>query len=104
MPGYPQPPTQRVSQSPFGALLGNTRTVATGTAATTMRWRGEVEFQWENFTYNITHYNGYISISHSRRQETELLCKTADEVLEYRVGTSRLRDVITQVLVTDRTI
>lgn len=69
-----------------------------------MRWRGEVEFQWENFTYNITHYNGYISISHSRRQETELLCKTADEVLEYRVGTSRLRDVITQVLVTDRTI
>lgn len=71
---------------------------------TCIRWQGEVEFQWENITYNITHYNGYISIAHSRRQETELLCKTADEVLEYRVGTSRLRDVITQVLVTDRTI
>lgn len=71
---------------------------------TCMRWHGEVEFMWENTVYNITHYNGYISISHSRCQETEKLCKSFDEVLEYIVGTDRLRDVITQVTVLDHTI
>jgi len=35
---------------------------------------------------------------------TEKWCNTADEVLEYMVGDDRLRDVITQVTVWDRTI
>lgn len=37
-------------------------------------------------------------------QETEKWCDTADEVLDYMVGPDRLRDVITQVTVLDRTI
>ena len=69
-----------------------------------MRWHGEVEFMWNNVIYNITYYNGKIGISHSRLQRTEKLCDTADEVLEYMVGSDRLRDVITQVTVLDRTV
>ena len=71
---------------------------------TCMRWHGEVEFMWNGTTYNITHRKDKISISVSYRQETEKLCDTADEVLDYMVGEDRLRDVITQVTVTDRTI
>ena len=70
-----------------------------------MKWHGEVEFIWNKNTYTITHRsNGKISISESYRQETEKLCDTPDEVLEYIVGSDRLRDVITQVTVLDRTI
>ena len=40
----------------------------------------------------------------ANQEETEKLCNTSDEVLEYMVGADRLRDVITQVTVLDRTI
>ena len=63
-----------------------------------------MEFAWNGITYNITHRKGKIAISVSYRQETEKLCDTADEVLDYMVGEERLREVITQVTVTDRTI
>lgn len=69
-----------------------------------MRCGGETEFIWKGIRYSVTHYNGNIAISHSRRQDTEMLGKTADEILEYMVGEQRLRDVITQVTVIDRTI
>lgn len=36
---------------------------------------GEVEFLWKGIHYSITHYNGNISISHSCRQDTEMLRK-----------------------------
>ena len=71
---------------------------------TCMRWHGETEFMWKGITYSVTHYNGNISISHSRRQDTEMQGKTADEILDYIVGEDRLRDVITQVTVLYRTI
>ena len=70
-----------------------------------MRWHGEVEFTWGGNTYDITHLSdGKIYISMALRQDTEKACDTADEVLEYMVGEDRLRDVITQVTVLDRTI
>lgn len=71
---------------------------------TCMRYHGETEFIWKGITYSVTHYNGMIAISHSRRQDTEMQRKTADEILEYIVGEDRLRDVITQVTVLYRTI
>ena len=71
---------------------------------TCMRCHGETEFMWKGITYSVTHYNGNIAISHSRRQDTEMQRKTADEILEYMVGEDRLRDVITQVTVLYRTI
>lgn len=68
-----------------------------------MRWHGEVEFEWNGKNYSITHPDK-ISISEANKQETEKLCSTADEVLEYKVGDDRLRDVITQVTIWSRTI
>ncbi len=65
---------------------------------------GEVEFLWKGIHYSVTHYNDNISISHSCRQDTEMLRKTPDEIMEYMVGEDRLRDVITQVTILLRTI
>ena len=64
---------------------------------------GEVEFQWKGNAYSIGGYDKY-AICVSNREETEKLCDTPDEVLEYMVGEDRLRDVITQVTVIWRTI
>ena len=47
-------------------------------------------------------------ISKTNREEdwesSEKWCETSDDVLEYMVGFDRLRDVITQVTVIERTI
>lgn len=69
-----------------------------------MKRHGEVEFIWNEITYSITHYDGKIAISHSRRKDTEIQRETADEILEYMVGNNRLRDVIKQVTVLYRTV
>ena len=39
-----------------------------------------------------------------KMEQTEKWCDTADEVLEYVIDGDRLRDIITEVEVTDRTI
>lgn len=81
---------------------------------------GEVEFEWKGKSYSITHPEGRIFISEGCYQNNGKYynalsgeeCKdieglwgdTADEILEYIVGGDRLRDVITQVRVVDRTI
>ena len=65
---------------------------------------GEVEFIWKGKTYNITHPEERILIYEAYKPETEKWCDSADDALEYIVGGDRLRDVITQVTVTDRTI
>ena len=65
---------------------------------------GEVEFVWNGVTYCIFHHYGKFAIAVAYRQDTEKLCDTPDEILEYRVGADRLRDVITQVTVMNRTI
>ncbi len=75
----------------------------------------EVQFDWEGVTYCCF---GCISQSDDTpprmmicqagtveiNLSTEMWCDTADELLEYTVGSDRLRDVITQVKVIDRTI
>ena len=65
---------------------------------------GEIEFQWNGTNYAVSSYSGKIGISEAYRQDTEKLCDTPDEVLEYMVGNDCLRDVITQVTVLERTI
>lgn len=69
-----------------------------------MKCGGEVEFKWKSKIYSITHITYGISISESNEQETEKICKDVDEVLEYIVGEDCLREVITRVIVLDRTI
>ena len=71
-----------------------------------MRWGGEVEFVWNGIHYGVMRYgiNNMITIYRMGYPETDRVCKDADEALEYMVGEDRLRDVITQVTVLDRTI
>ena len=121
--GYPDPqppinyPNGALELKKYGGLcfMGNTivpanspeqnRFTTISDFKTCMRWHGEVEFTWNENLYCITHRsNGKISISIANQEETEKLCNTSDEVLEYVVGADRLRDVITQVTVLDRTI
>ncbi|MEG1447806.1 MAG: DUF4417 domain-containing protein [Oscillospiraceae bacterium] len=69
-----------------------------------MKCGGEVEFIWENKTYNIVHDPDGIVIYEAHKGETERKYQTADEVLEYIIDGSRLRDIITKVEVASRTI
>ena len=64
----------------------------------------EVEFEWKNKIYGIAHPDGTISVYEYYKPETELVCETADEVLEYMIEDQKLREIITQVKVWDRTI
>ncbi|MCI6401184.1 MAG: hypothetical protein SPF51_04510 [Candidatus Fimivicinus sp.] len=65
---------------------------------------GEVEFEWKETLYTITHPEGMINISEAWKPETEKWCATADEALEYMIDGVRLREIITQVEVKARTI
>ena len=80
-----------------------------------MRQGGEVQFIWNGTTYccfgKIVAPGGVsprMVIAQAGSVEvnikTEKWCDTADELLEYMVGEDRLRDVITQVTVVERTI
>lgn len=80
-----------------------------------MRRGGEIQFEWNGIMYCCF---GCISPtagaatkmmicqagSAEVNTRTEKWCDTADEILEYIVGGDRLRDVITQVKVWERTI
>lgn len=71
-----------------------------------MRCGGEVELEWNGIHLGIVPYgeDKKISVYLWSRPETEQIFNTADDVLDYMVGSERLRDVITQVTVLDRTI
>ena len=71
-----------------------------------MRWGGEVEFIWKGIHYGVIRYgtNRKITIYQANCPETEKVCDTADEALEYIMGGDRLRDVITQITVMSRTV
>ncbi len=63
----------------------------------------EIEFEWKGVEYSLTPVDGCcFSIAVALRQETEKLCSTTDDVLEYMLGDDKLRDVVTNVNVIDR--
>ena len=75
---------------------------------------GEVQLEWKGKVYGIwpklsrtpgVPLQMLISqVLTDDMESTELWCDTADEVLEYVIDGDRLRDIITKVEVTDRTI
>ena len=75
---------------------------------------GEVQFEWKGMVFGIWPKlqqtpDGPLQMLISQvlvddMEETELWCDTADELLEYVIDGDRLRDIITQVEVMDRTI
>ena len=62
--------------------------------------------EWNGAVFNIIRYgtDGKITIYAANKPETEKVCETADEALEYMVGDDRLRDIITKVHVVSRSI
>ena len=66
----------------------------------------EIQFEWKNKIYGVIRYGtgNKITIYQSNRPETERVCDTADDALEYMLGADRLRDIITKVNVIERTI
>ncbi len=69
-----------------------------------MHYGGEVQFLYNGKGYGIVHDPDGIAIYEARKPETEKICKDADEVLEYLIDGVRLRDIITEVWVIERTI
>ena len=67
-----------------------------------MRCGAEVVIEWENKEYGIWAEGDVIRITSKGKPEQKF--RSADEALEYMVGEDRLRDVITQVTVIERTI
>ncbi|MCL2014517.1 MAG: hypothetical protein FWG69_05975 [Oscillospiraceae bacterium] len=70
-----------------------------------IRYGGEIEFIWNDKKFNITcDEMCVLGISEANKPETEKTCEDADDVLEYVIDGVRLREIITKVEVTDRTI
>ena len=66
---------------------------------------GEIEFIWNDKTFDITrNEKSVLGISEANKPETEKTCANADDILEYVIDGVRLRDIITKVKVTARTI
>lgn len=71
-----------------------------------MKCGGEVQFLWRGKHYVAVRYgvNDKITICEAFNQASEIAYDSADDALEFMVGYDRLRDVITQVTVIERTI
>ena len=71
-----------------------------------LSWGAEIAFVWNHVTYGVIRYgtDNKITIYQANRPETEKVCETADDALDYMLGDDRLRDVITKVDVIARTI
>jgi len=72
---------------------------------------GEVAFDWNGRSYGIfpkvkptPEADPMILIGEDNKEESVMWYATPDEILEYLVDGIRLREIITQVEVTDRTI
>ena len=69
-----------------------------------MRYGAEVVIEWKGQEYGIWSENGTIRVTCSSTPNESRIFDTADDALDYMLGSDRLRDVITQVTVLDRTI
>ena len=70
---------------------------------------GDVEFEWKGIDYTISSVwpNGKMKFSAGPCTRVEKDCTvydTVDELLEYKVGGDKLRDIITQAEIIDRTL
>ena len=69
-----------------------------------MKYNSEVEFEWKDKIYYITHPDGIINIHEEGGHLEAKEYSDANESLEYKVGNDRLRDIITKVKVWNRTV
>lgn len=71
-----------------------------------MRYGGEVEFEWKGVHYGVVRYgkDQKITIYEAYKPESEKVCETADDALDYMLGTDRFRDVLSQVTILFRSV
>lgn len=64
-----------------------------------MKSGGEVEFEWRNVFYSITHTSDKkISISEYNNQASEIVYRSSNDALEYVLKTGeKLRNIITKI-------
>lgn len=65
---------------------------------------GEIDFLWAGKEYGISRSEGKIIVYLWGQPTSTRSFESPDDVLDYMVGSDRLRDVITRVTVLDRTI
>lgn len=67
---------------------------------------GEIRFRWKGQDYGVVRYGLHdkITVYRSHDDTSQRTYDSSDEALEYMVGSDRLRDIITEVEVTERTI
>ena len=70
---------------------------------TSMRRNAKVAFIYNDVTYTL-HEEGITSISEAYKPETEALCDNSDDLLDHVIEGKKLREIITEVTVTDRAI
>lgn len=71
---------------------------------TSMRYGAEVVIEWNGEEYGIWSEDQRIRITCKANPEKNRTYDNSDDALEYMIGEERLRDIITQVTVIDRTI
>ena len=64
----------------------------------------EIQFEWNNKDYSITHPDGIISVCEGDKYSEAKDYETVNEALEYIIDGQRLKEIITKVDVFDRTI
>lgn len=66
----------------------------------------EIEFDCKGHSYGVIRYgtNNKITDYEIYKPETEKVYETPDDVLKFMLGEDKLRDVITKVEVTERTL
>lgn len=66
----------------------------------------EIEFEWKGRSYGAIRYgvDNKITAYEARKSGSEKVYETPDDALEFMLGEDKLRDVITKVEVTERTL
>ena len=64
----------------------------------------EVVFEWQGKEYGIWSENGNIRLTFESKQIEGKIFDNVYDLLEFKLGEDRFRDIITQVTVIDRTI
>ena len=69
-----------------------------------MKCGGEAEFEWNGKEYSIVSTDEGLSICEANRQETVLISRDAEKILDYIIDGKKLREIITDVKVNFRAI
>ncbi len=65
---------------------------------------GEVQFNWKDKSYGIVHEENSIVFYEAMKGETEIEFETVDDLLDTIIDGQKLREIIKEIDVTERTL